>query len=109
MTRAAAMVTKDAPVLEPDNAMFDTGSPTAMSPPGTVAHDAVAPKHGCNELGDPAVAAVCKHSTVGPAEHFDRGAAVVHRIVAVAGSTGARPTIDRSRLRTRICALQDQR
>jgi len=38
MARAAAMVTKDAPVLEPGNAMFDTGSATAMLPPGTVAH-----------------------------------------------------------------------
>ncbi len=47
-------------------------------------------KTGVIKLVDAAVASVGQNAPVVPAERLDRGATVVHGIVAIAGTTGGR-------------------
>lgn len=65
--------------------MLDTCSAATMSSPRCVSHDPCAAKHGRDELGDAAVAAVRKDATMVPAEAFDLRSTIVNHIVAVAG------------------------
>ena len=81
------MVPQDTPVLEPGDGVFDPGPPSTMSTPRSVAQDPTSAKYRRDELGDTAVAAVGKDATMLLAERLDARTAVVHRVVAVAGTT----------------------
>jgi hypothetical protein len=86
---APPVVAQDSPLLEARDGVLDPSAPPPVAPPGGVSHDSIASKHGGDELGDAAVAAVCEHAAVTAAQLLDDAAPVVHRIVAVAGtSTG---------------------
>lgn len=82
-----AMVAKHTPILEARDRMFDSRSPSAMSSPRTISHDPAIAKDGDHELVDAAIPTVCQDTAMMSAERFDVRASVVHRIVAVAGST----------------------
>jgi len=81
------VVSKDPPVLDPGNGVFDTRAPSAMSTPGIVAKDATAPEDGGDELLDTAIAAIGEHAPVSAARTLDHRSSVEHRIVAVAGAS----------------------
>jgi len=88
MTATTAMISQDAPVLEASDGVLDPGSASTMATPGSVAQDPVSPERRRDELGDSAVPTVGEHATVLLTKRFDVRAAVVHRVVAVAGTTG---------------------
>jgi hypothetical protein len=87
MVTATPVVPKALPVLEPCDRVFDASAALAMAAPGPIADDAVSAEPGRHELANPAVAAVGQHSAVVAAQRLDEGSAVVHRVVAIAGTT----------------------
>ena len=90
MMTTAAVVAQYTPVLDAGNRMFDPCSALAMDAPYPVSYDSALAKARRSELHHPAIAAVSEDSSVGSAERLDDGAAVVHRIVAVAGPARCR-------------------
>ena len=67
--------------------VFYPRSPSTMSTPCSVAEDPTSAKRRRDQLGDAAVATVGKHATMLLAKRLDARAAVVHRVVAIAGTT----------------------
>jgi hypothetical protein len=88
--RTSAMVAQDSPVLQAGDGVLDASAAAAVASPRAVAQDAPAAEDRCDQLVDAAVTAVGQDASVEAAECLDRGAAVVHRIVAIAGATGGR-------------------
>ena len=80
---ASAVITQNTPVLEARNGVLDAGSAATMATPGSIAHDAAAAKHRCDELGDAAITAIGQDAAMLPAQHLDRRATVMDGIVAV--------------------------
>lgn len=70
--------------------MLDASTTPTVAAPGAVSEDTAALERRRNELGDPAVATVGKNAAVPLAEVLDLRATIVHRIVAIAGTTGDR-------------------
>jgi hypothetical protein len=83
---ATSMVTKDTPVLASGDRVLDPCSPSSMSSPGTVAYDSIAVKPRGDELGHAAVATIREDAPVVLASRLDDSAAVVDRVVAMAGT-----------------------
>ena len=70
--------------------MLDPGSTTAMPAPGVVAQDAIASKHGRDELGDAAVATVGQNAPMLSAQSLDVRVPVMDDIVAMARTAAGR-------------------
>jgi len=70
--------------------MLDADSTASVAPPNSVADDAALPKDGRNKLGYAAIATVREDTSVFFAKHLDHGAAVVDRIVPIAGASCGR-------------------
>lgn len=86
---APAVVAENTPVFESGNRMLDACPPPTMSSPASVSRDAATTKPGRNELGNSAVRAVRKHTSVKPREPLDLASTVVNRIVAIPGAAAA--------------------
>jgi len=103
------MVSKYAPGLEPREDVLDACSTLAVGPPCTIADDAVLAKHRRDELGYTPVTAVGEETAMGLADCLDARASVMDRIVAIARVDRRGRNDAEVRLRTRTCALHDQR
>ena len=88
MAAPAAVVAKDAPILETCDRVLDPGAAPAMDSPSPVAHDATAAKARRTQLLDAAIAAIGEHTSMRPTEGLDWRVSVVNWIVAVARAAG---------------------
>ena len=71
--------------------MFDAGTTSTVVAPCSIAQDPSASKPWRHELVDAAVPAICEHAFVSPVQRLDLRAAIVNRIVAIAGSWAGNP------------------
>lgn len=83
----SAMVAEYTPVLEPGNSVLDARPTAAMPAPSLVPDHSTTSKHRGDELRHSAIAAIGEHTPVLLTSALDLGAAVMNRIVSVAGST----------------------
>ena len=81
------VVPEHSPVLESGDRVLDACTTLAVTPPSAITKDAVAPKDRSNQFWNSAVSTVGEHALVISTQRFDLGAAVVHRVVAIAWPT----------------------
>ena len=71
MVGATAMVAQHAPVLQAGDGVLDPCAAPTMAPPGAIAADPVALKHGGDELRDATIAAVGEDASMCAAKRLD--------------------------------------
>lgn len=90
MTPAPSVISKHTPVLEPCERVLDTSTPSTMTAPRTIPHDAVSAEDRRDELWYAAIAAIGEDAAMILAQSFDGRASVVDRIIAIARTAGRR-------------------
>src|SRR5437868_4389624 len=80
------MVAKHPPVLQPCDGVLDACSSATVATPRTVSDDPVAAEDRRDQFGHTAIASVSQHASMPSTQSLDDRGAVMHRIVAVAGT-----------------------
>ena len=88
MAASSPVVTQDTPHVESSDRMLDPGTPTAMTAPRRITHDATSAKDRRHELWNATIATVGEDAPVQLTQRLDLRATVVDWIVAIARTAG---------------------